>query len=580
MNYHIVILLLSLILATGCTRHNHDERLVKVAEMLADKPEEGLTQLDSIDADELSNRDRVYYDFLTVKGRDKAFITHTSDSLIKIVLDEVEQHPDADYYAEVLYYAGRVYSDMNDYPTALRYFQSALDLLPPETSDIILRRNVLNQTARLYDNLKLFKEAVPIMEQTLEINRQLKDTIGLIHDLQLLGHIHIRNHQYKSAEPHIREALKISTRKSAQLHAKSLMLLAAIKYKQGDLDAALRLIRHTPDSVEPITRNLALAYAADIYLAKGITDTAYACAYELIHGKDSQNKLAGYRTMLSPLLRNIVGTDRTDRYIEEYRWYVGNLFDENENQLAINQQSYYNYQLHDRDKMAAEKSSKRLKNVAVICLFAILVLIIGVMYFKNLSKNRVIELQRALDNIDKLYEELGVLKKRYTIERMALDFSDPEDKGNYGKGTALSGTEKELQNRLKKDLLALYEKSKNQIETAPDILHSSAYATLQEFIAQGKCIEKNHSLWGELEEAVSKSAPNFKGNLLLLTSDKLTVHDFHTALLIKCGIQPLQMATLLGKSKGTIVWRRDTLSIKIFGEKLGTKVIDAIIRLL
>lgn len=209
MNYRIVILICSLVLCIGCG-HRHDERLQKVAEIVSDKPEEALSRLAGINPDELSRRDRVYYDFLTVKGRDKAFITHTSDSLIKIVLDYAEQHKDAGFYPEVLYYGGRVYSDLGDYPTALRYFQSALALLPSDASNIILRRNVLNQTARLLDDLRLFNEAIPLVEETLEINRRLMDTTAIVYDLQLLGYIYMGNNEYLRAEPCFREALAIS----------------------------------------------------------------------------------------------------------------------------------------------------------------------------------------------------------------------------------------------------------------------------------------------------------------------------------------------------------------------------------
>lgn len=112
------------------------------------------------------------------------------------------------------------------------------------------------------------------------------------------------------------------------------------------------------------------------------------------------------------------------------------------------------------------------------------------------------------------------------------------------------------------------------------ILDSDVYNKLLEYIKDEKIISHDDIFWEELEETIIKSSPDFKNNLQLLVQSHLTTIDYHTALLIKCHIQPSQMATLLGRTRSAIVSRRATLSIKIFGEKIGTKVIDHIIRLL
>ncbi|MDE6336364.1 MAG: tetratricopeptide repeat protein, partial [Muribaculaceae bacterium] len=82
-----------------------------------------------------------------------------------------ELHPEA------LYYGARVYSDLGDYPTALKYFQEALDHLPSDTKDIDLKSRILSQTGRLLNTLRLYQEAIPYVESTLELDRQQNDTI-------------------------------------------------------------------------------------------------------------------------------------------------------------------------------------------------------------------------------------------------------------------------------------------------------------------------------------------------------------------------------------------------------------------
>ena len=62
-----------------------------------------------------------------MKIADKNYVTHTSDSLILRVIDHEESHKGDGRYAEALYYGGRVYSDLGDYPTSLKYFQQSLE---------------------------------------------------------------------------------------------------------------------------------------------------------------------------------------------------------------------------------------------------------------------------------------------------------------------------------------------------------------------------------------------------------------------------------------------------------------------
>ena len=59
-----------------------------------------------------SEQVRMYYRLLTVKAADKAYVTHMSDSLIRLVLDYYEQEGDRRLLLEAYYYAGRVYRDL------------------------------------------------------------------------------------------------------------------------------------------------------------------------------------------------------------------------------------------------------------------------------------------------------------------------------------------------------------------------------------------------------------------------------------------------------------------------------------
>ena len=79
---------------------------------------------------------QMYHSLLTVKARDKAFITHTSDSLMLSVLNYYEHGGDKQLLPEAYYYMGSTYRDMNDAPRALEYYQKALEVLPEGASPL------------------------------------------------------------------------------------------------------------------------------------------------------------------------------------------------------------------------------------------------------------------------------------------------------------------------------------------------------------------------------------------------------------------------------------------------------------
>ena len=54
------------------------------------------------------------YHLLTIKANDKAYITHTSDSLILSLVDYYEHGGDPVYLGEAYYYAGSTYRDLGD----------------------------------------------------------------------------------------------------------------------------------------------------------------------------------------------------------------------------------------------------------------------------------------------------------------------------------------------------------------------------------------------------------------------------------------------------------------------------------
>ena len=219
---------LILSLTVGCADHPTHQALMEISGYVSDEPLRALAALDSLDPGTLTTADRHCRDFLRIKAKDKAYIRHESDSLILDVIGYYSDHGNSGQLAEALYYGGRVYSDLGDYPTALQYFQDALDSLSGTADCAGLQANITSQLGRLLDKLRLYDEAEPYIQSSIETGKRMGDTANVIYDLQLLGSVYIRAGKYDEAKRALEETIPLSDGQPEYHSAKSRMYMAEI----------------------------------------------------------------------------------------------------------------------------------------------------------------------------------------------------------------------------------------------------------------------------------------------------------------------------------------------------------------
>lgn len=567
-----------LVASTGCSRRA-DTRLTRIAAIVSDHPERALQSLDSINPDDLSESDRHFHDFLTVKARDKASMPHASDSLILDVIDYYSAYQSDPIYPEALYYGGRVYYELGDYPTALQYFQQALDnpKQAPDTTDLKSRLN--SQMGVLLQKLRLYDKAIPYFSQMLSQKIEEQDSSGIVYAQQGLGIVYynlgtmsqvdsIRNHYLEYADSILTRSLGYAAMLPDIFSADSKVFLAGVKQAKGDIASALTLIRNTPALVDPLQRNVALAYAADIYHNAGVMDTAFTYAHELILNEDALNKKTGYRIMLSSEFRKHLHPDTLDQYYTDYKDILESYFDDNANEQALLQESQYNYKLHEREKLKEHAANERLRWIIAGIVILALIASSIMLFIKNRDKATIIQLRENLDGLRKLKLQLSPPTETPAMDPLSDAYSTEPDTINK---------EPALREKLRDELMALYEQSKSQ-KVSPIILNSNIYFQITGLISEGKHIDDE--TFDELKRTVLQASPKFIDNLKILTQNKLTELDLQTALLIKCGFRPSEMTVLFARSNGAIIYRRNTLATKVFGHTESVDVVNGIIRLL
>lgn len=551
------------------------EKFTEIDRMSGIDAQKAMSMLDSIDYGTLSKKERHRYDLLHIKTRDKAYRTHTSDSLVLDVIDYYSDHQKEGLYPEALYYGGRVYSDMGDFPTAIDYFQKALKVIPDDKENLKLKGNILSQTGLLLEGLRLHSQAIQYYEKAVETSRSLNDSTNIAKDWLMLSLSHLHSHDFASSRKDLKEALRYANAIPDEDIAWINVLQSSIFLEEGKPDSALVLIRENLNLVDSTCYNFALANAADTYRLNEIFDTTYIYAKELATSQDFNNRIVGYDIIFSKELIEVLPKDTLLTFISDYKQNIDAYLDRYQSDEALMSHSRYNYELHVKEKIEAEKAKNNLI-IIVLALIIIILVSLGIFAYSNMMER--LKLGKALTLIQTIFirmHESGMIDL-ISNEKQIDSHLIESDKLNELPFYATS-----KKNILKEKLLSRLDFLVQQIGDSPVIDETlrkhEVIIALNELISNKKRISKGNCLLKDLEDAIHVSCPDFRLQLKILTLDKMTIVEYEVAMLIRAGISPKDMSILLGRTKSAITDRRRSLTKKIFGDSADNHDLDILI---
>lgn len=542
----------------------HDARLARIAATVDSLPQAAIDSLAAIDTTRLSDADKSLHIFLLTKARDKAYVRHTSDSLILKAVRFYETDPGNPLYPEVLFYAGRVYNDMGDYPTALDYYLRSLDALPDTPDNLHLRGLIYGHLSWVLDAMRLHSQAIRYIKESLRIDSIENIGFNLAQDWQFLYACYMSIDSIDAAERSLKNAMKYATNLPSEDKASLRLSMARIKFKQDSIQSALTFVRGLQDKVVPDERNLVLAYLAEAYLKVGIRDSALMYAKELAWSGHDKNRQTGFRLLLSEPLISFIPHDSLMVYFKAYRDVINEYQKKHDGQQAVLQTSAYNYKVHVRLREKAEQRSDNLKFWLEIAAAVLLLSIVAILWLLLNIKSRKLKYY-------KLLREIEELKSRLIRAEEAAKKDEHEA----------------IRDELRKKVLELTKYGKVKADVNPVILNSEAYRHLADIIRENDGIEdpvdkkelpEDNPLWGELEAVVCDASPDFFDTLERLAGGGLNRQEKMTVILIRCGVTPTQMGYLFRRKKGSISSRREQLGKRLFGRELKAQEVDNIIR--
>ncbi len=607
----------------GCKSSTHDARLDRIDSLAGHRPEEALELLSQFPADDLSSSDRHFRDFLEVKVADKAYIPHTSDSLILSVLDYYSKHDDQGLYPEVLYYCGRVYSDLGDLPTALHYFERSLDELPDD-ADPYLRRRIVSQTGRLLNNLRLYDQALPYLEESLRLSETECDSDMIHYDYQLLGSLCANKGQYDKAETYLRKALEI-----ARQYGDAELALMEADYadflnNRGQTDLARKYIYSVTERAYNSDKDYCRAVAADVYYKAGKYDSAYYYAHSNLTSTNQSYRITSLRILLKPELRPFSSEDTLKNYVPQYLSAMEQNYNQHDSEAVMMQNAKYNYTFHEREREKLSRGKKHmtmgLVSVVIICL----ALGLGLYISKRVISRKKASLSEALTSIDKVTTELNQMK-REDAERQAAgkaaeearivaeEARAAEERARILAEEARAAAEErarilaeearvaaeerarevaekvELRHRQHKEMSEeMLRNQEKEINRLINMLHEVAvlpddgrttegFRLLYAAWGKGSLVLPDDPIWDEVRKSVLEISPDFDKVIGRLALKRLSRNEYQLALMIRLGFASYQSASLTARRKATISYHRNQLREKLFNNRVTLKDLDKLI---
>lgn len=507
---------------------------------------------------------QMYYQLLTIKAKDKAYITHTSDSLIKTVVKYYEERKDRERLPETYYYAGRVYRDLGDAPQALEYLQKAIESTK-DCTDYRLISRIYSQTGTLYLYQDTYDQALEVFRKAYQYCLSDKDSIGMVYSLRDIGRTFTTLNCADSALYYYKGALKYAE----QIHNNHLVGVV-----QAELSGLYIQLEMYPEAFTAIQcsnkyikgHNIAPFYAilADYYYYTNQLDSATFYYTQTASFDDLYQKQGSYKG-LGNIARKKGQYKEAMEYFDKYLICTDSIKDITNTETIRKMQSLYNYQLKEKENSRLQHQAANYKLWNILLVFSLLSLVFLFIAYHQFRKKK--EQQRLVKQ-----ERIKQIQK----DRYAQSNTYLEKNKEQIKEVELSLHKAEIEkDQLRQDLLkaqkSLIEKTNEQITATQRVQkqselalkHSDIYKKFH-FAVQGSDEKIGNDDWKELMCAVDEAYNQFTTRLLELYPMKTI--EIQVCVLIKIGLSPAQIAFITIRSRQAISSIRKRLYSKVMGK--------------
>ncbi len=567
------LILTLLALLGACTPHPYPPSLQTADSLASACPDSALALLASL-KDEMNSAPeatRMYYRLLCVKAGDKAYVTHTSDSVIRSVLHYYIGKNDRRHLPEAYYYAGRVYRDLGDAPQALDCFQEATELLEV-SNDYRLLKVIYSQMGRLFLYQDVYEEALKAFKRSYTYQVLAGDKKGMILDLDHIGTAFMALNNADSALIYYHKAYKLASEFGEERFVNlTLTSLSDLYIQLGQYDQAQHMLQAF-NSLE-LQSPMATYVMASLYLHKGEIDSASYYYRKLLCFGDINSKQYAHWGLAE------IADKRSDsrlalEHLRQYNAYTDSIHKITHTADIRKMQSLYNYQLQEKENLRLTKEVVRQRHYKNIAIFVLLLLTFAFTAYYMLRK------YRKFIRIHQHKEFVRLQMEQYRKTDMFIE-------KNKEKAQLLDEEIRKTSDPIQQSLFQARKASllslNNQIETerkeqtlADTALRQSAIYVKFISAASETCPKLTYSDWEALRLEIDCCYANFINHLYSYYS--FSEIELNICLLLKIGINVTGIARLTNRSKSAIVSARKSMYRKVYHAEGKPEQWDAFIR--
>ena len=554
----------------GCNNYNNEvllNRLISVQNEGDTCPYNALERYDSLGAifEHENEYLRSKYALLGVRLRDKAFITHTNDSVINLLYDYFINDGNSCEKQEVCYYMGSVYRDLHDTPRAVKYFLEAIQVAETETNiDSAILVASYSQLSNIYIKIFNYDEALIASIKALHIAESAG--IETERDFANVASCYSKLNDIEGSIRYSKIILKRIIKKNdiknnADIIAKRLADFAKFGYK-AEADYCYALLQHLPEDARPKNYLINLA----VYCKNCVSPDSAAAVFHRI--QESDKSIAQQYNSTQFLMKyyaSVGNYEEATRFALLFSDANRNLLKDMNVEQTLNARNEFQY-IRDRDKEAAMMEQiGRTRLIWAVSIIVMILLLMSLLFFHYHRQRRllkiIMERNNAVDNarglIQKYEEEL---EQSHNI----IETKEKELATKYSMIETLDVELKNAEDSIKRLMVqnetltkfALMKKFSAGTEDAAEIIAKYKRA------ADGKCTLSEDD-WSELIAAVDCVYPNFTFEINERLKD-IKLHNLRICYLLKIGMTNPQIVNITGNPPQT-VWYR----VKRIKEALG-----------
>ena len=581
MKEKVIYLLLILLILTSCAGNRKYDDLMQRADSIMnvndDSAKVAIRMFDGVKSQlpEFSKAQKMRYELLRHKAMNKAYISFTSDSKMKEVVDYYDRHGSANERMLANYVLGCVYRDMHEVPLALEYYNKAAEQADTTAADCdygTLYR-VYSQMGFLFSKQYLPYQLLDAFGKAEKYAYLAKDTLNAIINYQNKGDaydylgkkdsvvaINLRSaNMFKRIGDNYNAAIALGCNYSYYIE------------KQDSVNAKKAFEAYFSTGYEGNSnygdaKAFLLCEKGRYYMFVSRLDSAFSCLNQSLKLSKSYSNKAAATKVLAQYYARVNKPVLAMKYaLKTSEYNDSDLLAVRESQLQ-QIQAMYNYGRNQEIARKAELKAERITMLVYVLIAGgvVIFLLLTHLYLKQLKKKK----EKILVT-KHLYDD-SLLKLRQKQEELELLRTVNDRK--------IADVIKEKEQTIKKledDLKDIRDKYSNSSLSDVDILlkESSIYKRIKYLELHPKEIMREND-WIELEETIEQLIPSF----IPLLKNRLNVMAYRICLLVKLEISTSSIAILLGLSSSAISKYRKVMLEKLCGRSGKPKDFDEYIR--